>query len=128
MSQPDIITAEKLMRVAGVFLTQSWLSVGNFRCRDGERARESAWCEVIAGWEKSAVGLSSGRDYTGDLRLRRLLDGAQFVLNHGPVFSAGLFMWTLTLSLLCTALSAVLKRRIRCRSVPLSRLPESIAA
>lgn len=118
---------EKLMRVAGVFLTQCWISVGTFRCRDGERGRKrlvrsDSWVGKVCG------GLSSGRDYTGDLRLRRLLDAAQFVLNYGPVFSTGLFMWTLTLSLLCTALSAVLKRRIRRRSVPLSRLPESIAA
>ena len=31
VSKPDITEAEKLMRVAGVFLTQCWLPVGNFR-------------------------------------------------------------------------------------------------
>lgn len=62
---------------------------------------------MIAGREKVGGGLGSGSGYTGDLGLRRLLDGAQFVLNYGPVFSSGRFLWTLTLSPLCTALSAV---------------------
>lgn len=31
VSKPDITKAEKLMRVAGVFLTQCWISVENLR-------------------------------------------------------------------------------------------------
>lgn len=30
-SKPDVGEAEKLMRVLGVFLTQCWFPVGNFR-------------------------------------------------------------------------------------------------
>lgn len=90
--------------------------------------RKKYFEKTIAGWENVCGGLRSGSGYTADLELRRLLDGAQLVLNHRPVFSVGCFMRMLTLSPLCTALSAVLKRRIRSRSVPLSHLPKSIAA
>lgn len=86
--------------------------------------RKKHFEKAIAGWEKVCGGLSSGSGCTADLGLKRLLDGAQLVLNYRPVFSVGCFMWTLTLSPLCTALSAVLKRRIRLRSVHLSSAEE----
>lgn len=44
--------------------------------------------EVIAVQGKCAVGSGSG--FMGDLGLRQLLDGAQLVLNYGPVFFRGL--------------------------------------